>query len=277
MNRDEAVVSGFGDEWSRFDQSELRSEDQLRAFSAYFSVFPWDQLPDAAVGMDIGCGSGRWAVLASERVGTLICVDASPEAVEVARRNLVGRDNCEVLVASVDDLPVAPESMDFAYSLGVLHHVPDTAAAIKSCAEILKPGAPLLLYLYYSFENRPLWFRGIWRASDVVRRAVSQSPYPVRNAVANVMAAGVYWPLARTSALAERLGRNVEAMPLSIYRHMSLYVMRTDARDRFGTQLESRFSRAQITEMMQAAGLANITFSEEMPHWCVVGTKVEAS
>lgn len=277
MNRDEAVVSGFGDEWSRFDQSELRSEDQLRAFSAYFSVFPWDQLPEAAIGMDIGCGSGRWAAVASERVGTLICVDASTEAVEVARRNLADRPNCEVLVASVDDLPVSPASMDFAYSLGVLHHVPDTAAAIKSCAEILKPGAPLLLYLYYSFENRPRWFRGVWRASDLVRRAVSQSPFPVRNAVANVMAAGVYWPLARTSAVAARFGRNVEAMPLSIYRHMSFYVMRTDARDRFGTQLESRFSRAQITEMMLAAGLDHITFSEEMPHWCVVGIKSESS
>lgn len=276
MNRDEAVVAGFGDEWSRFDQSELPDEDRRRAFAAYFSVFPWQALPPDAVGMDIGCGSGRWAALAADRVGTLICVDASAEALEVARRNLQGHDNCNLILASVDGLPVEPASMDFAYSLGVLHHVPDTAAAIKSCAEILKPGAPLLLYLYYSFENRPLWFRGIWRASDLVRRGVSHSPFPVRNGIANVMAAGVYWPLARASAVAERLGRKVDSLPLSIYRNMSFYVMRTDARDRFGTQLESRFSRAQITDMMSAAGLTGITFSDEMPHWCVVGFKGES-
>ncbi len=273
MNRDDAVVAGFGDEWSRFDQSELSEADQHRAFDAYFSVFPWNALPTDAVGMDIGCGSGRWAALVAGRVGRLICVDASPQAAEVARLNLSEHPNCEVLVASVDDLPVAPDSLDFAYSLGVLHHVPDTAAAIRSCADILKPGAPLLLYLYYSFENRPMWFRGIWRTSDVLRRAVSRSPFGVRSAVANVMAAVVYWPLARSSALAERFGRDVDAMPLSIYRHMSFYVMRTDARDRCGTQLESRFSRAEITEMMNDAGLNDITFSDEMPYWCVVGTK----
>jgi hypothetical protein len=49
--------------------------------------------------------------------------------------------------------------------------------------------------------------------------------------------------------------------------------MRTDSRDRFGTPLEQRFSRAQIEVMMRDAGLQNITFSENAPYWCVVGTK----
>jgi hypothetical protein len=88
-----------------------------------------------------------------------------------------------------------------------------------------------------------------------------------------VLAAGVYWPLARAARTVEKLGVDVSGMPLSIYRHHSLYVMRNDALDRFGTQLEQRFTRSQIEEMMQNAGLENIRFHDGMPFWCAVGIK----
>jgi hypothetical protein len=47
--------------------------------------------------------------------------------------------------------------------------------------------------------------------------------------------------------------------------------MRTDALDRFGTRLEQRFTKKQIRTMMQDAGLAEISFSEENPYWVAVG------
>ncbi len=50
-------------------------------------------------------------------------------------------------------------------------------------------------------------------------------------------------------------------------------MMRTDARDSFGTPLEQRFTRAQIRQMCIAAGLVNLRFSPRAPFWCVVGFK----
>ena len=67
--------------------------------------------------------------------------------------------NCEFHCASVDAIPLPDDSADFGYSLGVLHHVPDTQKGILECVRKLKPGAPFLLYLYYAFDNRPWWFR----------------------------------------------------------------------------------------------------------------------
>jgi hypothetical protein len=49
--------------------------------------------------------------------------------------------------------------------------------------------------------------------------------------------------------------------------------MKTDSRDRFGTPLEQRFKKQEIEEMMIAAGLENITFSDNAPYWCVIGNK----
>lgn len=240
-------------------------------FSQYFSIFPWESLPPRAVGFDLGCGSGRWARCVAPRVAELHCVDASAEALAVAKRNLAALPNCVLHHASVDSIPLTDASMDFGYSLGVLHHVPDSLGALKSCTTKLKPGAPFLVYLYYAFDNRPSWFRLLWRASDGVRRVVSRLPHPIRYGVSQALATLVYFPLARVAAVVERAGINVETFPLSSYRRLSFYSMRTDALDRFGTQLEQRFTSAQIQSMMEAAGLERISFRTGVPYWCAVG------
>lgn len=270
-NLDQKVVEGFGDEWSRFDQSALDDHELRRMFDNYFNIFPWDALPKNAIGFDLGCGSGRWAKLVAPRVGHLHLIDPS-DAIEVARRNLASAHNCTFHRASVEEIPLEDKSCDFGYSLGVLHHIPDTEAGIRACIEKLKSGAPFLLYLYYRFDNRPVWFRMLWRASDVGRRSISRMPHGVRYALSQVLAAGVYFPLARISALFERLGMNVANLPLSQYRNNSFYTMRTDALDRFGTRLERRFTKAEIKEMMEHSGLERITFSETS-FWTAVGYK----
>ncbi len=271
-NLHEATVRGFGDEWTRFDQRGLGPAERQRIFDDYFAVFPWERIGSDAVGADIGCGSGRWAAVAAPRVGVLHCVDPS-DAIEVARRNLAGESNVRFHRAAVDALPFADGSLDFAYSLGVLHHVPDTAAAIASIARKLKPGAPLLLYLYYAFDNRPVWFRALWRTTDLARRGIARLPMGLRFGVSQVIAATVYWPLARTARLLARAGALPASFPLAAYRDLSFYTMRTDALDRFGTRLEQRFTRRQITAMLGAAGFRDVRFSERVPFWCCVATR----
>lgn len=276
-NVDEQTVEGFGLEWARFDQRELSPIEFQQLFDSYFGIFDWAALPPGAVGFDAGCGSGRWAKGVAPRVGLLHCVDASPAALAVAERNLAGQVNCRFHCAAIAELPFPDASMDFGYSLGVLHHVPDTQAGLTACARKLKPGAPFLVYLYYAFDNRAAWYRRLWQASDVVRRGISRLPGPVRVGVADLMAAGVYWPLARAARLAERGGKDVSAFPLSFYRDRSFYTMRTDALDRFGTRLEQRFTREQIHSMLQKAGFQDIQFSESVPYWCAVGRRASGA
>lgn len=270
-NQDRATVEGFGDEWARFDNRPVSADERAALFAQYFAGFPWAELPSGAQGFDAGCGSGRWAALVADRVGRLHCVDASATALDVARRTLASASNCTFHLASVSALPFDDGTMDFGYSLGVLHHTPDPADGLRACASALKPGAPFLVYLYYRFDNRPLWFRAIWQASNLFRHLVSRLPKALRFAVSDVVAALVYWPLARTARALERLGARVDAFPLSYYRLRSFYVMRNDALDRLGTRLEHRFTRAEIAAMMHHAGLERVTFNEHPPYWCALG------
>ncbi|UOK72810.1 class I SAM-dependent methyltransferase [Ancylobacter polymorphus] len=275
-NIDSKTVSSFGDEWSRFDQDGLDAAEHDFLFDTYFGIFPWESLPDRALGFDMGCGSGRWAILVAPKVGKLTCIDPSPEALAVAQRKLSHLSNVRFVNASVSDQALPPESQDFGYSLGVLHHVPDTASALRDCVRLLKPGAPFLVYLYYRFDNRPRWFVFIWRISDIMRRIISVLPSRIKSLVTDLIAVLVYFPLARLALVGERFGFNIDRWLLSSYRQTSLYTMRTDSRDRFGTPLEQRFTRREITEMMHDAGLLDVRFSESFPFWCAVGRKPPA-
>ena len=273
MNADPKTVAGFGEEWSYFPQTAIDRDERQRAFDAYFSIFPWHLLPPNACGADVGCGSGRWAAMVASRVARLHLIDASAAALEVARDALTAKANLEFHHASVDAMPLENASLDFAYSLGVLHHVPDTAGAIRSIASKLKTGAPFLIYLYYAFDNRPAWYRMLWSLTNAMRRVISKTPFIVRLAISSVLAALVYLPLATTAALLERAGILPANWPLGYYRDKSFYTMRTDALDRFGTRREHRFSRAEIRVMLESAGFVAIAFSEAAPYWCAVGFK----
>jgi ubiquinone/menaquinone biosynthesis C-methylase UbiE len=212
--------------------------------------------------------------MVAPKVGHLHLLDASADALDVARQNLANAPNVSFHLASVAEIPFKENSLDFAFSLGVLHHVPDTMAAVRAIAAKLKPGAPFLIYLYYALDNRPWWYRAIWRFSNIFRQIISPLPPMVRLIISQIIAGVVYWPLARFAAIVERAGFSPTAIPLESYRDRKFYVMRTDAYDRFCTRLEQRFTRQQIEQMLLDAEFDEIQFSDVVPYWCAVGRKL---
>lgn len=272
-NLDEATIKGFGEEWQRFDQTELADNEKLEIFENYFKIVPWDSLPaTGGIGMDVGCGSGRWASVVAPRVEKLYLLDASENALSVAKKRLKN-PNIEFICRPIDEQMFAENALDFAYSLGVLHHLPDTDRAISAIYKILKPGAPFLVYLYYKFDNRPWYFKLLWCISEGLRYFISRSPFFLRAFISEVIAYTIYWPLARIALLLEKLGKLPNAWPLAFYRNKSLYTMRTDALDRFGTRLEQRFTKAEIELMLKKVGFERIAFSNDAPYWCAIAFK----
>lgn len=113
----------------------------------------------------------------------------------------------------------------------------------------------------------------IWKFSDIVRLIISRMPFTLKYVTSQMIAIFIYLPLARIAKYGELIGLNVDAFPLSYYRNRLFYTMRTDALDRFGTRLEKRFTKDQIKQMMEKAGLIHIKFSNKAPYWCAIGYK----
>ena len=274
MNKDQKVIEDFGDEWTDFtyesktiDQAELEKN-----FFQYFSIFPWNNIPNDAEGFDMGCGSGRWAQFVAPKVHSLNCIEPS-KALDIAKVNLQKLDNISFFHETTDSCSLNDQSQDFGYCLGVLHHIPDTQQALSDCARLLKQVAPFLLYLYYNLDNKPIWYRYIWKLSDFVRNIISILPRPIKKVFCLLIAALIYFPLSRLALFIELFGFNVSNFLLSDYRNKPFYQMRNDALDRFGTRLEQRFSRQQIEDMLLESGFQDISFSEEMPFWTSISYK----
>lgn len=272
-NIDPVTVRSFGEEWKAFSQFE--DEEIRKIGDTYFDIVSADMLGPGMIAADFGCGTGRWTKYMHQRAGAVAAIDPS-DAIYVAARLLRDAGNVQLYKASIDNLPFPDHYFDFGFSLGVLHHIPDTQKAMDACVKKVKPGGHFLVYLYYSLDNRGFLYKSLFFLSNLIRRIVSKMPGGLKRFSCNIMAVFFYMPFVLFSRLLRFFrvpAKWRSKIPLHSYESTSFYIIRNDALDRFGTPLEQRFSKKQIQSMMDKSGLENIIFSDQAPFWHAVGRK----
>ena len=270
-NIDQGVIDSFGHEWATFDYGETETAEALNAqFDVYCAPIDLSHFdPKNSIAADFGAGSGRWAARLLPNFSLVYALEPSDGASKVLQNKFSDEAKIKVLQETVGANSIPLESLDLAMSLGVLHHIPDTGLAIKDVSLRIKPGGTFLCYLYYSLENKPTFYKLIFKAVDGVRRVISVLPQRIKQLVTSTIAALIYWPLARFSKVLNKFGVNTSNIPLHHYADMPFVMLANDALDRFGTSLEQRFSKAEITEMLRAADfdIATLKFSDKEPFW----------
>lgn len=272
-NLDEQTVASFGAEWQNFNAF---TEREIMEHGDYFFDIVTDKMVNSSTMMaDFGCGSGRFTKYFQKRAGFIVALDPS-EAIFAADKLIGADDHVELVQASISHIPYADETFDFAMSIGVLHHIPDTRQAMKDCVKKVKKGGYFCTYIYYNFDNKSWSFKMLHQISEVFRHLISRMPQPLKMLMCNIIAALVYMPLIGFCRLLQWLKvpqRIIDKVPLSPYVGRTFFIIRNDALDRFGTPLEQRFSRQQIQQMMEDAGLTDIVFSTRPAFWHAVGRK----
>ena len=270
-NLDQEVINSFGHEWAAFDYSEAQTNEALDAqFLAYCEPIDLSQFnPETSIAADFGAGSGRWTSRLLPYFSQVYALEPSDGANKVLSKKFVNESRVKILQETVGMNSIPSSSLDLAMSLGVLHHIPDTGLAIKDVTSKIKSGGVFLCYLYYKLDNKPIYYRGLFWASNSIRWVISRLPYVMRRLIARIIATAVYLPLARTSKFLAKRGLNVSNIPLHHYADMPFVMLQNDALDRFGTRLEQRFSKKEITEMLGNAGfdLSTLQFSDVEPFW----------
>jgi SAM-dependent methyltransferase len=166
----DAYARSFGKEWNWFATTQLDRPEEERTESrqtfAEKTGFRPEQMRGKTV-LDVGCGMGRFAEVAAAPGARVVGVDLSV-AVEAAHRNLGDLPNTAFIQADVFDLPLRDDSFDLIYSIGVLHHTPDTRAAFEALPRLLRPGGRIAIWVYSN--ERRLWYL----SSDLYRRVTTR-------------------------------------------------------------------------------------------------------
>lgn len=253
------VQCSFGEEWNTYSDILPEHEDE---FHRYFDLVDLPTLQGQRV-LDLGCGNGRWSYFLRHRCRSLFLVDFS-DAIFAARYNLRDANHCLFFMGDLQALPFTDDAADVLFCLGVLHHLP--TPCINEVIKLKRFAPRLLIFLYYTFDNRPIYFRILLHIMTLLRLFLTNIRHPtIRKWIAVLGTYGLYIPLISLGHLMNvvHLGHYVPLF--DFYRDRTRARIQQDVYDRFFTSIEQRVSRDDIQRLEQY--FRRITISDDLPYW----------
>jgi len=250
-------AGSFGFQWNVYARTQLDNESSRESetdFRNRTGLEPQD-LKGKLV-LDVGCGMGRFADIASRWGARVVGVDLSAAA-EVAARNLCDRETVSIFRADVFSLPFAPASFDYIYSLGVLHHTPNCEQAFKCLPRFLKPGGTIILWVYSGYNR---WYR----MSDLYRRVTHRLPSRGLHALCHV-AVPLYYVhkgLRRLPGVGRPLSNLLHvALPISLHPNAAMRVL--DTFDWYSPNYQSKHTYEEVFRWFESSGLEHLRVMHE--------------
>src|SRR5580698_3649910 len=249
-------AASFGFQWHRYQKTQLDHDDVLEAdrnFRMKTGLRP-EELKGKLV-LDVGCGMGRFAEVVTRWGARVVGVDLSVAA-EVAARNLADREFV-ALQADVFALPFAPETFDYIYSLGVLHHTPDCEKAFKNLPKYLKPGGTIAVWLYSGYNK---WYR----FSDLYRKVTHRMSAPTLLRILRV-AVPLFYHLDRGLRKIPIVGKPLAGLVHHVFpvnRNPDPEIRILDTFDWYSPKYQSKHTYEQVFRWMESCGLRDLNVAE---------------
>jgi SAM-dependent methyltransferase len=265
----ESYAASFGLQWQRFAQVQLDSANGANYSRRRFDAeVGWSrtQLEQRWV-LEVGCGAGRFAEIAAERAGQLVCLDYS-SAVDAAAVNLQRFDNVHIVQGDALHPPFRRRSFDYLYSIGVIQHTAEPLRTLQAVVQLLAPSGQLALTIYGRTWWTPL------NGKYVVRRFLNTPALPSERLLELVESSmAVAFPL--TDALyrlpvAGRLLRFV--IPVANYVEKTEFTTEQryqeavlDTFDMLSPAFDQPLTADEVAAALRAAGATELKFISRRP------------
>src|SRR5437879_9916915 len=201
------TASRFAEEWTRW--SDLRDYYEQEFFDWVAPLAARDFTH--RVVFEGGCGKGRHtAIVASHGASAIVSLDLG-ESAFVAFAHTRQFPNAHVVMGDLLNPPVRAV-FDLAFSVGVLHHLPDPAAGFASLASRVREGGRVAFWVYGHEGNE--W---ITRDVDPLRNAITPSlPAPLL-LIASMPAASALWAVIKLFYRPHANGKGPSKLPYGDY------------------------------------------------------------
>jgi SAM-dependent methyltransferase len=263
MNRQNQTIKDFGEQWLRYSDNE-GFYGSLELFSDI--LFPFlkpEEIKGCRVA-EIGSGTGRIVnMLLQAGAEHVVAVEPS-EAFEVLCKNVREPERVTCLMMTGDQLS-AYGNLDYVFSIGVLHHIPDPASVVKAAFKALRPGGNFLAWLYGK-EGNELFLSFV----RPLRRLTKHFPHFLLVSLVEVM----YWPLVLYIKFCQILPLPLRGYILSVFQKMPGDKRRLIIYDQLNPFFAKYFTKFEAEKLLIDGGFTNIRVHHRHGFsWTVIGTK----
>jgi SAM-dependent methyltransferase len=263
VHPNDQTIKDFGEQWLRYPDSK-GYYGSLELFSDMLSPFlKPEELIGCRVG-EIGSGVGRIVnMILRSGAKHVIAVEPS-EAFEVLCRNVLEPEKVTCLRITGDKL-AADANLDYVFSIGVLHHIPDPKPVVEAAFKALRPGGRFLVWLYGK-EGNTLYLSLIRPLRIVTKRL----PHFILAFLVEVM----YRPLVLYTKLCHMLPLPLKGYMLSVLEKMSPDKRRLIIYDQLNPAYAKYYTRQEAIKLLEDGGFINVQIHHRHGYsWTVIGTK----
>lgn len=264
-SREEDIVTFFwltGADPALYDKLSVTDVFTFYPTEADLKMVDASQLEGLTV-LDIGCGMGKYLAVVGEYAGAVIGLDLS-EALVRARSVVRERRNVHLVQGNILMPPLKTGFVDFAYSVGVLHHTPDTRAAFLRAASLVRPSGKLAVWLYPR-EKHPDpysdWVRHV--QDDLVRPITCRMP-PRMLRMFSAILGRLTFVRDRASARHQATGSRLEYLiakysgAVAVGRHKDPEIAAFLNFDWYSPQYRSYHTEEEVEEWYREAGFSQV-------------------
>lgn len=254
----QSTEEGFSFEWLRY---RVTGMEENTGFLRRVMTFRPEELAGKLT-LDAGCGMGRFLEVVAGWGAEVVGLDLSL-SVERAWRETRHRARVHFIQGDILRPPLKPQIFDFIYSVGVLHHTPDTRLAFHSLCPLLRPEGKITVWVYRTFQpeiqvgfHKRVFASLCQLASDGARLLTKKMPHRLlhylcyaavplgwlkRKVCENRILKHIFWPL----------------LLLPISAHEKWQVRLCDTFDWLAPQYQWKHTTREVQEWFQEAGLAD--------------------
>lgn len=147
------TIEQFGEQWVNYNNIDGYF-GSIELFQDFVVPFDTSKLKDKVVA-DIGAGTGRFTKSILQSGASHVFAVEPSQAVKVVEQVLTEEEKNRTTILNIPGGELKlNESLDFALSIGVMHHIPEVDDVVKAVYDSLKKDGQFIIWLYGKEGNR---------------------------------------------------------------------------------------------------------------------------